>query len=215
MRGRLITFEGIEGAGKTTQVRILAERLRGAGRVVCAVREPGSTPTGERVRKILKDSRLAGLVSPETEFFLFCACRSELVRSVIWPALERGEVVLCDRFTDSTLAYQGYGRGLDLECLRAGLDFAAGGLVPDATVYLDISVEMSRCRGRLPAPGQLRMDWAGLEDRFEHRAGEAFFRRVEAGFRALAAASPERICVVEGGRSVEEVSADVATALGL
>ncbi len=192
MTGRFITFEGIEGAGKTTQIHRLAESLRGRGKSVCVVREPGGTLVGDRLREVLlKDTVLAGLVLPETEFFLFCASRSELVRSVIGPALKRGKVVLCDRFTDSTLAYQGYGRGLDLDCLREAIDFSTGGLVPDATIYLDIPIEVSLRRGR--------------GDEFS----DAFFRRVEAGFRKLAGAEPKRIRVVDGQDSVESVAAKV------
>lgn len=192
MTGRFITFEGIEGAGKTTQIHILAESLREKGRSVCVVREPGGTPVGERLREVLlKDTVLSGLVLPETEFFLFCACRSELARSVIRPALKRGKVVLCDRFTDSTLAYQGYGRGLDLNRLREAIDFSTGGLVPDATIYLDIPIEASHRRGR--------------GDEF----GDVFFRRVEAGFRKLAESEPKRIRVIDGQDSVEAVAAKV------
>ncbi len=192
MTGRFITFEGIEGAGKTTQIHILAESLREKGRSVCVVREPGGTPVGDRLREVLlKDTVLAGLVLPETEFFLFCASRSELVRSEILPALRSGKVVLCDRFTDSTLAYQGYGRGLDLDCLREVIDFSTGGLVPDATIYLDIPIGVSLRRGR--------------GDEFS----DVFFRRVEAGFRKLAEAEPKRICVVDGRGSVESVAAKV------
>ena len=192
MTGRFITFEGIEGAGKTTQIHRLADSLRGRGKSVCVVREPGGTPVGDRLREILlNDDVLSGLVFPETELFLFCACRSELTRSVIRPALEIGKVVLCDRFTDSTLAYQGYGRGLDLDCLRKVIDFSTGGLVPDATIYLDIPIEVSLRRGR--------------GDEFS----DAFFRRVEAGFRKLAKAEPKRIRVVDGRGSVEAVAANV------
>lgn len=192
MTGRFITFEGIEGAGKTTQIHKLADSLRGRGKSVCVVREPGGTPAGERLREVLlKDTVLAGLVLPETEFFLFCACRSELVRSVIRPALKSGKVVLCDRFTDSTLAYQGYGRGLDLDRLREAIDFSTGGLVPDATIYLDIPIEVSLRRGR--------------GDEFS----DAFFRRVEMGFHELAEAEPKRIRVVNGRGDEEEVAAKV------
>lgn len=192
MTGRFITFEGIEGAGKTTQIHRLAESLRGRGKSVCVVREPGGTPAGERLREVLlKDTVLAGLVLPETEFFLFCACRSELVRSEILPALKSGKVVLCDRFTDSTLAYQGYGRGLDLNRLREAIDFSTGGLVPNATIYLDIPIETSHHRGR--------------GDEFS----DVFFRRVEAGFRKLAESEPKRIHVIDGQDSVEAVAAKV------
>ena len=192
MAGCFITFEGIEGAGKTTQIHRLAESLRGRGKSVCVVREPGGTPVGDRLREVLlKDTVLAGLVLPETEFFLFCASRSELVRSEILPALKSGKVVLCDRFTDSTLAYQGYGRGLDLDRLREAIDFSTGGLVPDATIYLDIPIETSHRRGR--------------GDEF----GDVFFRRVEAGFHKLAESEPKRIHVIDGQDSVEAVAAKV------
>ncbi len=206
--GCFISFEGTEGAGKSTQVQLLAEALREEGHSVVVAREPGGTTVGERVRKILKEPELTGLLSPVTEFFLLCACRSELVGSVIRPALERGDIVLCDRFSDSTFAYQGFGRELPTEQLQSAIDFSTGGLVPDATIYLDIPLELSsaRCRTRELA------GIVGPPDRFD-QSGEAFFRRVDEGFRQLAEKHPGRIHVVDGRGNVETVARDVRDAI--
>ena len=135
-----ITFEGPDGSGKTTQVKRLAEHLRDRGCDVLAVREPGGTSISEQIRDVLHslDNRE---MQPRTEILLYCAARAQLVGQVIRPHLQSGGVVLCDRYADSTLAYQGYGRGLDLPTLRMILDFATGGLKPDLTFYLDIDVE--------------------------------------------------------------------------
>ncbi|MCX7912940.1 MAG: dTMP kinase, partial [Dehalococcoidales bacterium] len=137
-----ITFEGGEGSGKSTQVQRLYHRLCRAGFAVVLVREPGGTPLGERLGRLLKHSRRSEVaIAPVAELFLFNACRAQLVSDVILPALDRGEIVLCDRYSDSTLAYQGYGRGLDLGTVRTVNRLATGRAIPDLTVLLDIPVE--------------------------------------------------------------------------
>src|SRR5579885_1687032 len=136
MRGLLITFEGSEGCGKSTQIALLAERLRGLGFTVKLVREPGGTPIGEEIRHTLKHSQQNKAMTAEAELLLMCASRAQLVREVIRPALAAGEIVLCDRFYDSTAAYQGYGRGLDLSVIQQMTDFAVGETRPHLTLLL-------------------------------------------------------------------------------
>ncbi|MCS1408188.1 MAG: Thymidylate kinase [Verrucomicrobia subdivision 3 bacterium] len=201
MSGRFVTFEGTDKAGKRTQIRILAETLQRRGHQVITVREPGGTLLGERVRNVLMSPDLSGLMTPQAEVFLFSACRSELVRSVIRPALESGKVVLCERFFDSTLAYQGYGRGLDLEWLREIIDYSIDGVIPDLTLLLQVSVSTSyERRARLTS-----MDSAFRQDIFE-QSGESFFSRVEQGFKELAKEEPNRIQVIDGHGSIKEVA---------
>ena len=192
--GRLITFEGPEGAGKSTVVRRLAERLRAAGRPVVETREPGGTRTGEQVRALLLDRAAAGL-APAAEALLFGAARAELVSLVIRPALANGCTVLCDRFTDSTLAYQGHGRGLDLAALRAMNAFATGGLTPDLTLLLDLDVAEGLRRRHAEGGAITRLDAESL----------AFHARVADGYRALAAAEPHRWRIVDAGAALEAV----------
>ena len=136
MNGRLITFEGTEGCGKSTQIARLVERLRAEGRATRLVREPGGTPIGEEIRHTLKHSPANHAMTAEAELLLMNASRAQLVREVIQPALAAGEIVLCDRFYDSTTAYQGYGRGLDLGRVKAVIDFAVGETRPDLTLLL-------------------------------------------------------------------------------
>lgn len=181
---RFIVFEGVDGAGKSTQVSLAAETLRARGRDVLVTREPGGTRLGEAVRRLLLDVKNAEMTG-ETEALLYAAARAQCVREVIAPALRRGAVVLCDRFADSTLAYQGYGRGLDLEPLRRINDLATGGLYPALTVVLDLPVDKARLR--LPD---------GRRDRLEREAAD-FHERVRAGYLALATAAPEAYLVLE------------------
>ena len=186
MKGIFITFEGTEGGGKSTQIQFLAERLRQLGRVVRVLREPGGTPIGEEIRHTLKHSDANRAMIAEAELLLMNASRAQLVREVIRPALAAGEMVLCDRFYDSTTAYQGYGRQLDLAQVKAVIDFAVGPTRPDLTLLLDVPVEVSESRRQLrqagadPAP----------RDRMEE-SGRAFFERVQKGFHAIAARSEE------------------------
>ena len=199
--GRLIAFEGVEGAGKSTQLELLRRQLEGRGREVVVTREPGGTPVGERVRALLLDPEVE--IYPRAEALLFAAARAELVERVIRPALERGAVVLCDRYLDSSLAYQGGARGLGRGPVEEVNRLATGGLLPDLVVLLDLD----------PADGLRRRQ--GDRDRIEAQDLE-FHRRVREAFRALAAADPKRFAVVDGAAPVREVAARVhAVALGL
>jgi dTMP kinase len=213
--GTFITFEGTEGGGKSTQIQILADRLRADGRVVRVLREPGGTPIGEEIRHTLKHSEANHAMTSEAELLLMNASRAQLVREVIRPALKAGEIVLCDRFYDSTTAYQGYGRQLDLERVKAVIDFAVGDTRPDLTLILDVSVEVSEAR-RLSRQGKLlnaQVASAGanpvyrepLRDRMEE-ADRGFFERVQQGFQAIAAAEPERVRMVDAISDLEDVS---------
>lgn len=202
MKGRFISFEGGEGCGKTTHIALLAERLRAKGIEVVLTREPGGTPLCEAIRGLLQLDTAGESPVPEAEALLFCASRAQLVRNVIRPALERGAWVLCDRFADSTLAYQGYGRGFSLDALRALLSFATGGLIPDTTFLLEASLETRN--GRLDA----RYGTGVGADRFE-REEDDFHRRVREGFEALADAEPDRIVRIETERPVEETAAEI------
>src|SRR5216117_2717017 len=143
MKGLFITFEGTEGSGKSTHIQLLAERLRAAGRIVRVLREPGGTPIGEEVRHTLKHSRQNRAMTAEAELLLMNASRAQLVREVLRPALAAGELVLCDRFYDSTTAYQGYGRQLDLGKVQAMIDFAVQETRPDLTLLLEVPLAVS------------------------------------------------------------------------
>jgi dTMP kinase len=219
MRGVFITFEGTEGSGKSTQISRLAARLRALGRSVRALREPGGTPIGEEIRHTLKHSLHNQAMTPEAELLLMCASRAQLVREVIRPALAAREIVLCDRFYDSTIAYQGYGRQLDLAQVRTIIDFAVDDTRPDLTLLLEIPLETSENRRRLrnaePQHGPQRPQTSEREvigqpvgpvrDRFEE-ADRRFFERVEEGFQNIAAAEPQRVRVMNASLSVEAVS---------
>lgn len=194
-----MTFEGPEGGGKTTQMRLLAERLEGAGHRVTMTREPGGTVIGERIRQILLDPALpSAALRPEAEAFLFCAARVQIVAEVIRPALAAGQVVLCDRYADATLAYQGYGRELDLDLLGANNALATGGLTPDLTLLLDVPVEVGLAR---------RRDETEL-NRLDADS-TAFHERVRAGYHALARADGPRWVVIDADRPVESVAEEV------
>ena len=199
--GRLIAFEGVEGSGKSTQLELLRQALVGRGREVVVTREPGGTPAGERMRAVLLDPGVE--LHPRAEALLFAAARAELVDAVIRPALERGAVVLCDRYLDSSLAYQGDARGLGRGPVTEVNRFATGGLLPDLVVLLDLD----------PASGLRRR--SGELDRIEAQ-DLAFHRRVRQAFCDLAAANPGRFAVVDGAAPVAEVAAGVqAAALAL
>ncbi|MBI3092407.1 MAG: dTMP kinase [Candidatus Tectomicrobia bacterium] len=202
MPGYFITFEGVEGSGKSTQCRLLAEALRQAGHACVVSREPGGTPLGERIRELLLHAPGAAITSL-AELLLYLADRAQHVEEVLRPALAAGRVVLCDRFTDSTLAYQGDGRGHDRELLRQLNSVAGGGLVPDLTLLLDLPVEVGL--RRLAERGAVASAGA---DRLE-RENLAFHQRVRRGYLAIAAAEPRRIAVILADGGVEEVRAAV------
>ncbi len=188
-----ITLEGPEGSGKTTQIGPLAEFLRDQGYDVLTTREPGGTRIGEQVRGILHSLENTSM-HPRTEALLFQAARAQLTAQVIRPHLEKGGIVLSDRFADSTLAYQGYGHGLPLDALRTIIAFAAGGLQPDLTLLLDVAVEV----------GLQRRAAGGEWNRLDAYAIE-FHRRVQTGYAALAAADPQRWVKINAGQPPEEV----------
>ena len=196
--GRFITFEGGEGCGKSTQIRLLAERLRAAGKEVLLTREPGGTALAEKIRALVREES-DDPPNSRAETLLFIASRAQVVESVIRPALASGTWVLCDRFADSTFAYQGYGRGLDLDELKRINSFATGGLVPDRTILLNVSPEVSakRMRAREAATNT-------DADRME-KAGDGFHSRLRQGFLELAAAEPERFAVIQADGGVEDV----------
>jgi dTMP kinase len=196
----LLSFEGGEGLGKSLQAARLAEGLTARGREVVLTREPGGTPLAERIREILLHARDVPL-SPEAQALLFSAARAQLVRDVIRPALADGKIVIADRFYDSTLAYQGYGHGAELEGLRAMTRFAVGGLAPDRTFLIDAPVEV--ILRRLATPER-----AGRWDRF-HAGDRSFHERVREGYLRLAAAEPKRFIVVDGDRSEDAIAADI------
>lgn len=204
-QGVFISFEGTEGGGKSTQIQILAERLRAMGRTVRVLREPGGTPIGEEIRHTLKHSEANRHMTSETELLLMNASRAQLVGEIIRPALAAGEAVLCDRFYDSTVAYQGYGRQLDLQRVRAVIDVAVGETRPVLTLLLDIPLSVSEARraGRRATTDMTR-------DRLEEE-NRAFFERVQTGFRAIAKAEPGRVHVIDATKPVEEVSANIWT----
>jgi len=201
VRGLFISIEGTEGTGKSTQVRLLADDLRAAGRRALVSREPGGTAFGRTLRGMLLDPA-AATIAPWAELFLYLADRAQHVREVILPALERGEWVICDRFSDATVAYQGYGRGLDVAFIGDASDRAAAGLVPDLTLLMDfedVAEGIGRARRRQQEDGS-----AGVEDRFECE-DLAFHRRVRDGYRLLAAAEPRRFRLLPAHLASEEV----------
>jgi dTMP kinase len=201
MRGLFITFEGTEGSGKSTQIVLLTRRLIGLGHKVHALREPGGTPIGEEIRHTLKHSDVNHGMMSETELLLMNASRAQLVREIIRPALNSGEIVVCDRFYDSTTAYQGYGRGLNLEMVRQTIACAVGETRPDLTILLTVPVKVSEARGRarlLPGLEEVR-------DRMEE-ADRSFFERVEAGYKKLSATEPDRIKPIDATLPIDRVS---------
>jgi dTMP kinase len=201
-RGLFITFEGMDGSGKTTQLRRLAARLRASGREVLETVEPGGPPIAMKIRRILLDSANQEL-SPTAELLLYFASRAQNVDEWIRPALDRGEVILADRFTDSSLVYQGCGRGLGADAVVALDRIACRGLQPDLTILVDIGVETSlaraTARNTATTSDETRMDEQSLE----------FHRRVHAAYHALADAEPGRIRVVEGNADMDTIEARI------
>lgn len=196
-----ITFEGPEGSGKTRQLAALTEYLRQCGYTVFATREPGGTVIGDQIRTVLSDLKNTAM-RPRTETLLFQASRAQLVEEVMRPCLERGGVVLCDRYADSTLAYQGYGHCFDLDELTALIRFATGGLQPDLTLLLDVDVEEGLRRKRSGGEWN-RLDAYDLD----------FHRRVRLGFLKMARSEPQRWVLVDAGQPPEAVEAAIRTAV--
>ena len=203
MRGLFITFEGNEGSGKSTQIVRLANRLGELGHKVRVVREPGGTPISEEIRHLLKHSNVNHAMTAETELLLMNAARAQLVREVIRPALAAGEIILSDRFYDSTTAYQGYGRQLDMSFVESVIDFAVGETRPDLTLFLRVSTDVSEERRRS------RQASLPLErDRIEE-SDRQFFDRVAHGFEAIAITEPQRVKVLDASGTMDEVSAAI------
>ncbi len=205
--GRFITFEGIEGCGKTTQIKLLACRLEESGYRVTITREPGGCPIADKIRTILLDSANSGMV-PLAELLLYAAARAQHVAEVIKPALDADAIVLCDRFTDATVAYQGFGRQLDLALIDELNRLAAGNLHPHLTVLIDCPVEIGLGR----AMSRIDATTGDREERFEQESMQ-FHRRVRAGYRQLAAADPDRFIVIDGAREVRDVETAIAAAV--
>ncbi|HEX5611184.1 MAG TPA: dTMP kinase [Burkholderiales bacterium] len=194
-RGRFVTLEGVDGAGKSTHIPWIAERLRAAGRKVIVTREPGGTPLAEKVRELV----LSQPMDAAAETLLMFAARADHVRAIIRPALERGEWVLCDRFSDATIAYQGGGKGVPREWIGQLAGAVHGSLAPDLTLVFDCPYEVSR----------KRMESAGRAfDRFEAE-GREFFERVRAAYCRLAREEPQRVKLIDGSRSIEQIRSEL------
>ncbi len=198
--GIFITLEGTEGSGKSTQAARLAQSLRAEGHAVLLTREPGGTPAAELLREVLLKNNSESLAA-ETEAFVILAARRQHVDHVIAPALQQGAIVICDRFVDSTLAYQGYARGLDLKTLRTMNTWATGGLVPNLTLLFDLPVATGLRRRQRDAAGQNRLD----------RETARFHQQVRAGFLDLARKEPRRIKPINAARTPDRVAAAVHT----
>jgi dTMP kinase len=203
MPGLFISFEGTEGSGKSTQVSLLAEHLRFEGHTVRTIREPGGTPIGEEIRHTLKHSADNEAMTAETELLLMNASRAQLVREVIRPALSAGEIVICDRFYDSTTAYQGYGRQLDLKMVKAIIDVAVSDTRPDITLLFVVPHEITADR-LLKRQSTLPF----MRDRIEE-ADRSFFERVAKGYQAIASAEPKRIQRIDASGSVGDIKSAI------
>ncbi len=209
MKPLFITFEGLDGSGKSSHLATVAERIRGAGVAVCETHEPGGTPFGERLREAFLDPASQGL-DGKIELLLVFASRRHHLLQVIEPALRAGAHVLCDRFSDSTFAYQGRGRGVPIELITQVDRLATGSRVPDRTLLFDLPPEVARARSH-SASRQRRT--GGTADRLDTEE-LAFYRRVREGYLELARAAPERYWVIDSSRPREETARDVEGALG-
>jgi dTMP kinase len=198
-----ITFEGPEGSGKTTQAQLLARHLHQQGYNTLLTREPGGTSIGDQIREVLHDPANLEMF-PTAEILLYSASRAQLVAQVIRPALEEGQLVICDRYADSTMAYQGYGRGLDIQALYQITRLATGDLVPDLTLYLDIQPEQGLERRLSSGDEWNRLDQERIE----------FHRRVRAGYKELIALEPQRWVTIDAARMVEEVQQEIQAVVG-
>lgn len=198
-RGKFITLEGVDGAGKSTHIPWIAELLRAKGREVVVTREPGGTPLAEKLRALV----LVEAMDPVAETLLMFAARADHVQKVIAPALARSAWVVCDRFTDATLAYQGGGKGVSMDLIRRLAQAVHPGLEPDQTLVFDCSYEVSR--SRLSASGRSL-------DRFEAEE-RAFFDRVRATYRKLAGAEPDRVALIDGSKAPEKVKVEIKNSL--
>jgi dTMP kinase len=190
MRGKFITFEGSEGCGKSTQSRLLYQYLKNKGLRVVYLREPGGTKISEKIRNILLDAKNKSLV-PECEMLLYMASRAQVVKEIIEPALQKGEIVICDRFLDSTLAYQGYGLGMNINFIKKIGDFVSRGIKPDLTIFLDLAIKKGLKYRKF------------RKDRIEKRS-LAYHARVRKGYLNLAKQQPQRIKVVKVQNNIEE-----------
>lgn len=197
-----ITIEGPDGGGKTTQMNLLVPALQQQGFDIVRTREPGGTEIGDQIRSVIMDMKNKSM-DPRTEILLFCASRAQLVEELIRPSLAAGKIVLCDRYADSTMAYQGYGHGLDKTVLTHLLDFATGGLKPDLTLLLDISAEAGLRRRLVNHDEWNRMDDYALQ----------FHERVRKGYLEMAAAEPTRFVVINADRSPEEIHEEILAVL--
>lgn len=208
---RFITFEGIEGCGKSTQVKLAGGHLSRHRVPFIATEEPGGTPIGRRVREILLNNapQESAKMDAETELFLFFAARAQHVRELIRPSLKQGKVVLCDRFSDATVAYQGFGRGLNIELIRLINDFSSGGLKPDFTILFDLPVEMGLRRAMERISSNKGIP---AEDRFEREALE-FHKRVKEGYLSLARSEPDRFRIIDASKDIEAVHHEVCVHL--
>jgi dTMP kinase len=196
--GILVTFEGIEGSGKSTQIALTGRYMEERGYPCLVTREPGGTPLGEEIRRLLLEKNELS-IDPLAELLLIEADRAQHIAEIIRPALEEGRMVLCDRFTDATIAYQGYGRGMDLAFIEAMNQRATGGLMPQCTIVLDCSVDKGMAR-------------AGGEDRFE-REDHLFHQRVKEGYLSIAQQEPQRVKVVSGEGEQEAIQEEIRTIL--
>ncbi len=210
-RGRFITFEGLDGCGKSTQLEKLAGVLRAQGQHIVVTREPGGTATGEKIRRLLLDTKTSGL-APLAELALMFASRSQHIKEVIQPALAEGRIVLCDRFTDSSEAYQGGGRKLGSEAVLALHRVLCGGLQPELTILMDSDVAASVARARRRNKTTKQSRGHTDENRFEQE-NRAFFGRVRDAYLAIAAREPERVAVVDARGSIEETHRQIMQAV--